>query len=98
LKLSKIAAGHHSAAISEEGHLYIWGSSVFGEILTPVNLSRSGNQVLDVSIGTTLAVAIDKEGNSWAWGANSEGELGIGDQIARSEPSRITCLKDKPLF
>jgi X-linked retinitis pigmentosa GTPase regulator len=31
----KIAAGSHSAAVTTDGDLYIWGSGSFGELLQP---------------------------------------------------------------
>ena len=35
-KINKISCGHHSAALSSNGELFIWGTGVFGEYLTPL--------------------------------------------------------------
>jgi alpha-tubulin suppressor-like RCC1 family protein len=33
--VKKVAAGHHSAAVTDTGALYMWGTGVFGEFYTP---------------------------------------------------------------
>ena len=33
--ISKVAAGHHSAAINDKGELFLWGTGTFGELLFP---------------------------------------------------------------
>lgn len=38
LFITKIACCHHSAAITDEGYLYVWGTSVFGEFMVPTQL------------------------------------------------------------
>lgn len=35
----KIACGHHSAALTDRGDIFIWGTGIFGEYLTPVKFS-----------------------------------------------------------
>jgi len=50
----KIASNHHSAAITNNGDLYFWGTGVFGTFYEP-QLVQGG--ILDVSIGGSFGIA-----------------------------------------
>ncbi|OMJ68832.1 hypothetical protein SteCoe_33607 [Stentor coeruleus] len=89
----KIVCGSHSAAISDKGQLYVWGTGVFGEYLQPTRLNIPACK--DVSIGGSYGIAVDISGNVFAWGANSNGELGVGDYDPRIVPTNIQSLKGK---
>lgn len=89
----KIVCGSHSAAISDKGQLYVWGTGVFGEYLQPTRLNIPACK--DVSIGGSYGIAVDISGNVFAWGANSNGELGVGDYDPRIAPTNIQSLKGK---
>ncbi|OMJ83974.1 hypothetical protein SteCoe_13307 [Stentor coeruleus] len=89
----KVACGSHSAAVSDKGQLYVWGSGVFGEYLQPTRLSVPGCK--DVSIGGSYGIAVDMSGGVFAWGANTNGELGIGDYDPRIAPTFVPSLKGK---
>lgn len=89
----KIACGSHSAAVSDKGQLFVWGSGVFGEYLQPTRLSVPGCK--DVSIGGSYGIAVDMSGGVFAWGANTNGELGIGDYDPRIAPTFVPSLKGK---
>ena len=83
--VSQIAAGFHTAALSSHGEVYIWGSGVFGEILTPQKLVL--NSVFKtIDIGGAAGAAIDVNGTIWSWGSNKNGELGLGDFDLHHEP------------
>ena len=72
-----IATGHHSACISTSGEVYIWGTGVFGEYLTPHLIKEISRSVRKISIGGCFGAALDEEGALWTWGSNTSGELGI---------------------
>jgi len=55
--VSKLAAGNHSAAISN-GSLFLWGSGSFGTYTKPVLFLTD---IQDVRIGGTLGLAIDNK-------------------------------------
>lgn len=76
-KVAKIGCGHHSAALTERGELFIWGTGVFGEILTPVKFSSSPARFKDISLGAFFGTALDEDNNVWTWGSNANGELGV---------------------
>mmetsp|Transcript_9255 Transcript_9255/g.8704 ORF Transcript_9255/g.8704 Transcript_9255/m.8704 type:complete len:92 (-) Transcript_9255:324-599(-) len=49
IPIKQIAAGSFSAAISmDSGDLYIWGSGIFGEFLTPHRVKTIQGQCVDV--------------------------------------------------
>ena len=100
-KVARIAAGNHSAAITENNELFIWGTGSFGEFLIPTSMNELGKITtgfVDVSIGGTFGATIDKEGNVYSWGTNTNGELGSGDFEARPLPKPITSLQGKHVF
>ena len=89
----KVAAGNHSAAVTENGQLFIWGTGVFGEYLSPTRLSVGF--IKDVDIGGSFGVALDTNGRLISWGANTNGELGNGDYEPKIAPCIIPSLKPK---
>ncbi len=67
--MKKIAAGSFSGAISmDSGDLYIWGSGVFGEFLTPHRVKTIYGSTVDVAIGNHFGAAINKSGGVYTWG------------------------------
>jgi alpha-tubulin suppressor-like RCC1 family protein len=95
IKIKKIACGHHTAAITQEGDLYVWGSGVFGESLVPQKVAIVGAKLTDVSVGGSFGVALDQTNKLWVWGANTAGELGVGDYEPRANPCLLDKLKSK---
>lgn len=91
----KIAAGNHSAAVTERGELYVWGTSLFGEFLVPTLFSPSGVSAEEVSIGGSFGAIIDRRGSLYTWGSNASGELGMGDFEAKSKPTLAKGLQGK---
>lgn len=87
-----MATNHHSAAISETGDLYFWGTGVFGTFYEPQLVQ--GN-MMDVEIGGSFGIAKDIDGMLWSWGQNEFGELGQNDTKARLYPNLIGSLKRK---
>jgi X-linked retinitis pigmentosa GTPase regulator len=85
--MKTIRAGSFSASISHDtGDLYVWGSGVFGEFLTPHRVKTINGITTDVAIGNHFGVAINKEGTLYTWGHNNSGELGQGDFEERATP------------
>lgn len=91
----KISCCSHSAAISDKGQLFIWGTGVFGEYLQPTKFSIPVCK--DVAIGGSYGLAVDISGNVHAWGANSNGELGVGDYESKVSPIIIPFMKGKTI-
>jgi hypothetical protein len=64
-KAVKIAAGLHSACITEKGELCIWEIADL-----PMKSLTVTEIVVDLSLGRTVAAAVDCKGMIWSWGSN----------------------------
>ena len=71
--INKVAAGCHSAAVTDNGDLYIWGKGTFGEYSRPTRVAGLRVAIKDVEVGSYAAGAIDYDGNVWTWGSNAKG-------------------------
>mmetsp|Transcript_18428 Transcript_18428/g.33190 ORF Transcript_18428/g.33190 Transcript_18428/m.33190 type:complete len:631 (-) Transcript_18428:2760-4652(-) len=83
---------HFSAAVSDRGTLYVWGTGVFGEFLTPRTVTNIPSAVKRVKVGSCFAAALDAQSKLWTWGSNSSGELGLGDFEPRANPTLVEQL------
>jgi alpha-tubulin suppressor-like RCC1 family protein len=75
-----ISAWHFSAAITNQNKLYVWGTGIFGEFLTPKLMTFDKKiDFQQVFVGGSFTVLIDKLNKVYVWGANTNGEMGVGD-------------------
>ena len=99
---ASIFAGNFcSFAINSNGELFAWGSNDRGQLGLGDSIDRSvptrvGTESNWVSVaaddGTVLqghSLAINSNGELFAWGSNDRGQLGLGDSIDRSVPTRV---------
>ena len=101
-RIVQVSAGFWSSlALDENGHVWAWGNGENGRLgtgndqqqLYPVNISaKAGSplanvEILQISAGSSHALAIDIEGNVWVWGLNDRGQLGTGERVTRQEAS-----------
>jgi X-linked retinitis pigmentosa GTPase regulator len=97
--MKTIAAGSFSAAISQEsGDLYLWGSGIFGEFLTPHRVKTIKSRAIEVSIGNHFGQVVTDDGNVYSWGHNSFGELGSGDLKEKATPQLNKALLKRKVF
>lgn len=96
--IAKVAAGHHSAAVSDRGELFIWGTGVFGEFLAPTAFGKFATPVAEVSVGGSFGAAVDRDGTAYTWGSNASGELGVGDFDSRTVPQVVRALQGKTVL
>jgi len=93
--VDQITCNHHTAAITESGALYFWGTGVFGMFWQPKLIIDS--EIATVSVGGSFGIAKDKNGILWAWGQNDLGQLGSPDCSTQPYPKPIACLKKKTI-
>jgi hypothetical protein len=95
--VTKIVAGCHSAAITSDEHIYVWGTSTFGQFLAPER-SMSLTGVIDASIGRSSGAAVDRDGKVWTWGYNEQAQLGLVDTEPRCIPTLVNPIKKKHVY
>lgn len=58
-KVVRVDASFYSAALNNEGQLFIWGRGVWGETPFPQQIMTISSEVVDISLGRDLGIAID---------------------------------------
>ena len=79
LKFMFIATGRHSAGLTEDSRLFVWGHAFLCEkpLLLPQEL-RSNKQIKLISISEKSSAIIDEDQRLYTWGTdNTKGQLGI---------------------
>jgi len=84
-----VAAGHrHSAAVTEDGRLFTWGSNRSGQLglgraqagacvgVPALVQALGGVKVAAVALGAEHTLALSEAGEVFAWGASGNGRLG----------------------
>ena len=93
--VKSVALGsEHSAAITKDGSLYMWGHNNFGQLGDGTNTNRYVpvkimDNVVSVSLGSEHSAIITKGGSLYMWGCNYAGELGDGTNTNRYTPVKI---------
>ncbi|OMJ77661.1 hypothetical protein SteCoe_22701 [Stentor coeruleus] len=89
-----LSCGTHTAGISMNDELFVWGTGLFGEWLTPKYINEVIKPI-KVTVNCACGYAIDNEKNVWSWGSNTNGELGLGDFDQRTSVKLIKILKNR---
>lgn len=77
---------YHSAAVKNDGSLWLWGSNTYGQIgnfktadqLEPLEISLDGQRVKTVCLAQRYSIAITESGSLYTWGNNTHNQLGNG--------------------
>ncbi len=94
-KVAAISLGYsHSAAVTENGGLYMWGENSEGQLGTgDTNNSNIPVKIMDdivyVALGTRFSAAISKDGSLYMWGSNNMGQLGNGTTVSSLVPIKV---------
>ena len=97
VNINKVSCGQHSAALSDTGKFYLWGTGTFGVYLTPHQVTFSGmdQAIEDFCVAGSFGLALDYSHQLWSWGTNTSGELATGDYKPKSAPSPIESICNK---
>ena len=103
--IKKISAGAlHSAALSEDSTVLVWGANLHGELGIgtqdtfphPFPVHTLGidsvsvlNGILKISAGTEYNLALRFDGTVLSWGANGDGQLGNDTTTSRFVPDFV---------
>jgi len=93
----------HVAAITEEGHVYVWGDGSSYQLGLGENRTQSSSPylvtslrltpIVSISCGSEHTVAVTAQGGLYVWGSNKKGQLGIGqDKGHAAYPVEVTGL------
>jgi len=88
------AGGSHNMVIKEDGTLWAWGSSEYGQfgreftgMFARIRFEvQGGTTWVYVSAGNEHTVAIREDGTLWAWGNRANGRLGDGETTGSQPP------------
>ncbi len=95
-KVRMVSLGeYHSAAVMEDGSLYMWGENNYGQlgVKTYHDINNTPIKVMDnvkmVSCGDNYTGAITEDGSLYMWGGNNYGVLGTGNIKSSSLPIKV---------
>jgi alpha-tubulin suppressor-like RCC1 family protein len=91
------AGGHTSAAILDDGSLWLWGDNGKGQIgdgttqrrTLPVEVAGLPSPVASVALGFAHVLAVLNDGSLWTWGWNDSGQLGQGSLADLYTPVQV---------
>jgi uncharacterized repeat protein (TIGR02543 family) len=102
-RYDRIQKGFHSAALTSNGRLFIWGRNDNGQLGDGTTTNRStpteitsrfslatGDKSIQVSLGGYHSAALTSNGRLFTWGRNNNGQLGDGTNTNRYSPTQIT--------
>ena len=86
--------GGYTAAIKNDGSLWVWGQNFYGQLGTnnttwyssPVQTVAGGNNWKQVACNGGSMAAIKTDGTLWVWGLNTYGQLGTSNITSYSSP------------
>jgi len=103
--IRSIACGNNlSGALTEDGHLFMWGFNYYGGLGNGNNNNSSQPLVINmmdraprmkaISCSDRHVLAISINGDVYAWGYNRDGQLGLGHNKAVNTPQKIEGLEN----
>eukprot|EP00697_Spironema_sp_BW2_P012156 gnl/Spiro4/28263_TR13973_c0_g1_i1.p1 gnl/Spiro4/28263_TR13973_c0_g1~~gnl/Spiro4/28263_TR13973_c0_g1_i1.p1 ORF type:complete len:432 (+),score=29.07 gnl/Spiro4/28263_TR13973_c0_g1_i1:103-1398(+) len=109
LEFESVACGGlHTAAVSSQGQLYMWGFAAWGmcgigELTqnTPLELPPhlvtfpSDVRVTQVSLGASHSACLTSDGKVYTWGRGRDGRLGLGQtELDSVRPTLVETLRE----
>ena len=97
-------------AILDNGSLYAWGNNKDGQLglgLTDEYVAYAYNKKVDIpgkvklikcageNLTESACYVITEDGALYVWGKNSYGQLGVGDEVNKNTPIKVTAINGK---
>ncbi|KAG8386684.1 hypothetical protein BUALT_Bualt03G0174600 [Buddleja alternifolia] len=102
-----IASGVISAAIGDDGSLWVWGKSKRGQLGLGKDITEAvlparvealiGQEIVKVSLGWGHALALTKDGKLFGWGYYADGRLGKIGKYLEASPLDSVASKVKTM-
>lgn len=91
------AGSAHTLAVRADGALFAWGANAAGQLgdgtaldeLEPKQVGTDTNWANSIAAGDAFSLAVKANGSLWAWGSNSAGQLGLGSNLDKNEPTQV---------
>ena len=95
--MAAAAGGLHSAAVGEDGSLFVWGSGESGQLgtgdtanrLAPTRIAGLPAPVRQVAAGHGHTGIVTEAGDLLMCGWGEYGQLGLGDKENRATPALV---------
>ena len=95
--MAAAAGGEHSAAVGEDGSLFVWGSGYHGQLgtgdtasrLAPTRVAGLPAPVRQVAAGWFHTGIVTEAGDLLMCGKGEYGRLGLGDEDNRATPTLV---------
>ncbi|KAL9263569.1 Ultraviolet-B receptor UVR8-like protein [Drosera capensis] len=107
LSIKMVAAGaEHSAAVTEDGHVYGWGWGRYGNLglgdredrnVPQKVASSNGLKMILVACGWRHTIAVSTSGDLYTYGWSKYGQLGHGDFEDHLVPHKLEALSGHPI-
>ena len=95
--MAAAAGGWHSAAVGEDGSLFVWGSGLHGQLgtgdtasrMAPTRVAGLPAPVRQVAAGDDHTGMVTEAGDLLMCGWGMHGRLGLGDEDDRTTPTLV---------
>lgn len=96
------SSNRHMLALTDNGHIWAWGSNAYGELGLASDLDYYHRPTLIeleakidlISCGHLSSYAISSVGDLYSWGWNKYGQLGHGDYDSRNVPTKVNSISN----
>ncbi|KAI3452828.1 hypothetical protein Pfo_009491 [Paulownia fortunei] len=102
---SQVACGNNlTVALTTSGQVYTMGSTVHGQLGSPVadgktptcvGVNITDTCVEEIACGSYHVAVLTSKAKVYTWGKGTNGQLGHGDNDDRNKPTIVDFLKDK---
>jgi alpha-tubulin suppressor-like RCC1 family protein len=100
-QVSAFTAGlSHCVVLTEDGHVFTWGSNIEGQLGVDgynceswqLVIFPNGELIKKVAAGGNFTIAISTDDDIFSWGENNLGQLGLGDFLQHTKPTQVCSL------